>query len=125
MKRYEYYAPGPWKSMGIALMDLITGDTTPKEWVINRQTGERFALDDAESSVLQALGDSLSYVGALPKEQSRLIIDRSFDAFVEACVAKRAGDIEQFRKFSSWSTKEWREWLQALAYELAHDESHL
>lgn len=108
--RYEYEAPGFFKHIGIQLVDRITGSETAVEWILDKQAGRRFALDEREIQLIRTLGEQFDFYAALPVKVRKEFIDRTFDTTADAIASRRAGDDGLFEDMHRWNKDDWRLW---------------
>lgn len=111
--RYEYQSPGLLRSLFLTLSDRLLSQKTPLVWILDKQSGSRFSLDDQEQEILTDLADSLSHFDGLTYEARVKLTDRTFDAVVDAFSAKRRGETARFDALSQWRPVEWAGWLQS------------
>ena len=108
--RYEYETPGVFKNLFIALSDRLNGTKSPLEWIVEKKTGLRFALDETEREILSVLSTTLLSYHALPKPKFVTLTDHSFDTVAKALADRRTGDAVAYDTLIQWGQPEWAKW---------------
>jgi len=119
-KRYEHEAPGFIKCLFLLWTDRLIGTKTPLEWIVDKQSGQRFPIDESESALLQTLGDHLQVFAAIPRQERGQLIDQTFDALAEIFADRRDGNAHRFEELLQWETKDWANWCNEELAALSH-----